>query len=46
MSKWEDLEKELLSDSATKKELDKLVPRYAVFSELITARIKHKVSEK
>lgn len=39
MSKWEDLEKELLSDPATKKEFDKLTPRYAVISELIKARL-------
>ena len=45
MSKWEDLEKELLSDSATKKEFDKLVPRYAVISELIAARAKHKLTQ-
>jgi DNA-binding XRE family transcriptional regulator len=45
MSKWEDLEKELLSDSATKKEFDKLAPRYAVISELIEARIKHKMTQ-
>lgn len=45
MSKWEDLEKELLSDPATKKEFDKLVPLYAVISELIAARIKHKMTQ-
>lgn len=45
MSKWDDLEKELLSDPATKKEFDKLAPRYAVISELIAARIKHKMTQ-
>lgn len=40
MSKWEDLEKELLSDPETKKEYDKLAPRYAVVSQLISARLK------
>lgn len=45
MSKWEDLEKELLSDPATKKEFDRLAPRYAVISELIAARIKHKMTQ-
>ena len=40
MSKWEDLEKELLSDPATKREFDRLAPRYAVISEIIGARIK------
>lgn len=45
MSKWKDLEKELLSDTATKKEFDKLVPRYAVISQLISARIKNKMTQ-
>ncbi len=40
MSKWPDLEKELLADPAVKKEYDHLVPRYAVISDLISARIK------
>jgi DNA-binding XRE family transcriptional regulator len=45
MSKWEDLENELLSDPATKKEFDRLTPRYSVISELIAARIKHKMTQ-
>lgn len=45
MSKWKDLEKELLSDPATKKEFDKLAPRYAVISQLIEARIKNKMTQ-
>ena len=45
MSKWKDLEKELLSDAATKKEFDKLAPRYAVISQLIAARIKNKMTQ-
>lgn len=45
MSKWKDLEKELLSDAATKGEFDKLAPRYAVISQLIAARIKHKMTQ-
>ena len=45
MSKWKDLEKELLSDVATKKEFDKLAPRYAVISQLIAARIKNKMTQ-
>ncbi len=45
MSKWEDLEKELLVDPATKKEFDKLAPRYAMISELIKARIKNKMTQ-
>ncbi len=46
MSKWKNLEKELLSDIATKKEFDKLAPRYAVISQLIAARIKNKMTQK
>ncbi len=45
MSKWKDLEKELLSDVATKREFDKLTPRYAVISQLIAARIKNKMTQ-
>lgn len=45
MSKWEDLEKELLADPATKREFDKLAPRYVVISELIKARIKYKMTQ-
>jgi DNA-binding XRE family transcriptional regulator len=45
MSNWEDLEKELLSDRATKEEFDKLAPRYGVISELIAARIKYKMTQ-
>lgn len=45
MSKWEDLEKELLTDEATKKEFDKLAPRFAVISELIKARIKYNMTQ-
>ncbi len=45
MSKWEDLEKELLADPETKKEFDKLAPRYAVISELIAARIKNNMTQ-
>ena len=45
MSKWEDLEKELLSDKENKREFDKLAPRYVVISELIKARIKHNMTQ-
>lgn len=34
----------LHSDTATKKEFDKLTPRYAVISQLIAARIKNKMT--
>ena len=46
MSRWEDLEKELLVDPAVKKEYDRLAPRYAVISQLISARIKQKMTQK
>lgn len=46
MSKWEDLEKELLTDHAVKKEYDRLAPRYAVISELIDARLKKGMTQK
>lgn len=45
MSKWENLEKELLADEATKREFDRLTPRFAVISELIKARIKYKMTQ-
>lgn len=46
MSDWKDLEKELLADRATKLEFDKLTPRFAVISELITMRMKNKMTQK
>lgn len=46
MSKWEDLEKELLSDPKVRKEYDRLAPRYGVISQLITARLKKHMSQK
>lgn len=46
MSKWEDLEKELLSDPATKREFDKLAPRYALISQVIAARLKKGMTQK
>ena len=46
MSKWEDLEKELLSDPKVKKEYDRLAPRYAVIAQLIDARLKQKMTQK
>jgi DNA-binding XRE family transcriptional regulator len=45
MSNWKDLEKELLTDPDTKKEFDKLAPRYALISQLIEARIKNKMTQ-
>lgn len=46
MSKWEDLEKELLANPKVKKEFDRLTPRYAVISELINARLKKGMTQK
>lgn len=46
MSKWKDLEKELLCDPAVKKEYDKLAPRYTVISELISARLNKGLTQK
>lgn len=45
MTKWQDLEKDLLQNPKTKKVFDKLVPRYAVISQLIEARIKSKMTQ-
>lgn len=46
MSKWEDLEKELLADPAVKKEYDRLVPRYAIISDLIALRLQKGMTQK
>ncbi len=46
MSKWEDLEKELLADPKVKKEYDGLAPRYAVISALIEARLKKGMTQR
>lgn len=46
MSKWEDLEKQILSDPAVKKEYDRLAPRYAVISALISTRVKKGLTQK
>ncbi len=45
MKTWEEVRKELLSDPETKREYDKLAPRYAIISELIAARIKYKMTQ-
>ena len=39
MKDWKDVREELLSDPATRREYDKLAPRYAIISELIAARL-------
>ncbi|MBI2337815.1 helix-turn-helix domain-containing protein [Candidatus Daviesbacteria bacterium] len=46
MSKWEDLEKELLADPAVKKEYDHLALRYTIISELIALRLKKGMTQK
>lgn len=46
MSKWEDLEKELLSDPAVKKEYDRLAPRYLAISKLVALRLKKGMTQK
>lgn len=46
MSNWEDLERELLADPKVKKEYDRLAPRYTVISQLISARLKQKMTQK
>lgn len=46
MSKWQDLEKQILSDPKVKKEYDRLAPRYAVISQLIAARLKKHMTQK
>lgn len=46
MSKWQDLEKEILSDPKVKKEYDRLAPRYAVISQLISIRLKKRLTQK
>jgi len=45
MKTWEEVRRELLADPATKKEYDKLAPRYSVISELIAARIKRGMTQ-
>ncbi len=46
MSRWQDLEKELLANPAVKKEYDRLAPRYAIISQLISARLKRGMTQK
>lgn len=46
MTDWKDLRKELLSDPETKREYDKLAPKYALISEVISARIKANLTQK
>ena len=46
MTDWKDLRRELLADPETKREYDKLAPKYALISEVISARIKANLTQK
>jgi len=46
MKDWKQLKSELLQNKAVKKEYDRLTPRYAAISELISARIKKGITQK
>jgi len=46
MRDWKQLKSELLQNKAVKKEYERLTPRYAVISELISARIKKGITQK
>ena len=45
MTDWKVLKAELLKDEETRKEYERLAPRYAVISEIIGARIKNKMTQ-
>lgn len=46
MRSWKEVKKDLLQDAATRREYEKLAPRYAVISELIAARLKKGLTQK
>ena len=46
MKNWEQFEKELLKDKATRKEYERLGPRYKIIAELIKMRIKKGMTQK
>lgn len=46
MRSWEEVKKDLLQDAATRREYEKLAPRYAVISEVIAARLKKGLTQK
>ncbi|MDO8621036.1 MAG: helix-turn-helix transcriptional regulator [Candidatus Levybacteria bacterium] len=46
MRNWEKVKKDLLRDGATRREYEKLAPRYAVISQLIAARLKKGITQK
>lgn len=44
-TKWEDFEKELLSNPGVKKAYDDLQPEFAIVQAIIDARVKKKISQ-
>ena len=46
MRSWKDVKKELLKDETTRREYEKLAPRYALVSQFIAARIKKGMTQK
>lgn len=46
MTRWKDLQKQLLDDPKVKKEYDLLVPRYEIISQMIDARLKRGFTQK
>lgn len=46
MRNWGKVKKDLLRDAATRREYEKLAPRYAVISQLIAARLKKGITQK
>jgi predicted transcriptional regulator len=46
MKEWKDIKKELLANPDAKKEYDRLAPRYALVSQLISVRNKAKITQK
>jgi predicted transcriptional regulator len=45
MKRWEEFEKQLLKNPETRREYERLAPRYKVISELIRMRIKKNLTQ-
>ena len=45
MQTWEEFEKELLKNPETRKEYERLAPRYKIISDLIRLRIKNNLTQ-
>ena len=45
MQTWEEFEKELLKNEKTRKEYERLAPRYKIIAELIRMRIKNNLTQ-